>query len=254
MLTNSSKFVAYEECPKCHIPGRRRTLARYSDGHGYCYYCSAVEGRQYLPKLDELSNSVGKISIPSDCSRTIPTDVSKSDGGIMKGPLRWLSDYQMTRQDIILHDLMWSTAWKMLVFPYYGDDKQLIAWQGRYFNDKSKSKWYSQGKLDDLFHLCSPSERHTCKKIVLVEDIISAIKVGKIEYCMPLFTSHVTPNRMARLKHFAEELVFWYDPDARLKATRDSIMAQTYGYKTRVIVSKHDPKEHTLDEIRSYLV
>ena len=35
-----SHFIGHEPCPKC---GSKDNLARYSDGHGYCYGCEYWE-------------------------------------------------------------------------------------------------------------------------------------------------------------------------------------------------------------------
>ena len=39
-MTDDSTLIAHEPCPKC---GSRDNLARYSDGHGYCFGCSHYE-------------------------------------------------------------------------------------------------------------------------------------------------------------------------------------------------------------------
>ena len=38
--TETSTCVSHEPCPEC---GSRDNLARYSDGHGYCFGCGYYE-------------------------------------------------------------------------------------------------------------------------------------------------------------------------------------------------------------------
>ena len=43
---NETDFVAYEPCPKCQSMGNDTSgdnLARYSDGHGFCFSCKHYE-------------------------------------------------------------------------------------------------------------------------------------------------------------------------------------------------------------------
>ena len=48
--TETSTCIAHEPCPEC---GSRDNLARYSDGHGYCFGCG------YYEKGEGMENTFG---------------------------------------------------------------------------------------------------------------------------------------------------------------------------------------------------
>jgi len=238
-LTNDSSFVEMEECPACHIVGHKKTFARYSDGHAYCFYCSHYERGNFLTVLESPENDSNVVKLPYDAQNELPVKC-----------LIWLHKYEITRQELASHDIMYSKDRNFLIFPYYGDDKQLVAWQGRDFKPDPKSKWYSKGPLEDVFKLCG-ERSSTC---VLVEDIVSAIKVGRYCQAMPLFGTNCRARRLAALKLLGiENLIIWLDPDALSKALTISSEARTYGFETKVLGTGADPKDHTAEKIKELI-
>lgn len=237
--TNNSSFIEMEECPACHIPGSKKTFARYNDGHAYCFYCKHYESGNILTVLERPENDSQEVKLPYDAQKEIPVKC-----------LIWLSQYEITRQELLNHDIMYSKDRDFLIFPYYGDDKQLVAWQARDFKPNPKSKWYSKGPLEDVYKFCG--ERSN--KCVIVEDIVSAIKVGRVRQALPIFGTNCRARRLSSLKLLGiDELAIWLDPDALFKGLSISSEAQTYGFKTRLISSAHDPKEETIETIERVL-
>jgi len=231
-----STFVEFEACPKCHIPGRTKVFGRYNDGHGFCYYCGHYEPPNTV--VLENSNTEKHIHLPFDATESIGAQASL-----------WLRQYDITRQEVVDHDIEWSPYKQMLIFPYYGVDKQLLAWQGRDFSPNPKSKWYSQGDLKSILHLVGEPD----DTLVIVEDIVSAIKVSRQYQVLPIFGSYVNAEYLTRLKNYAKMLVFWFDPDAKLKAFKSSQTARMLGFESKVIISAYDPKLHTDMQIKGYL-
>jgi hypothetical protein len=239
MFTVDSSFDRMEPCPACHISGRKETFAIYSDGHGWCFYCGHHKRSRELPMLQNCN---------TDQTAALPPD---SGYEIAFQALEWLSLYDIERSEILTNKLLWSPKLERLIFPYYSpDDNKLLAWQGRSFRS-DRVKWYGKGHLDELIHLIG--YKPATKRIILVEDIVSAIKVGRVEAAMPIFTSKLKTEKLVELRKKTDSLVVWYDPDAMDNAVEDALKVSNFGFRVKVIKSKHDPKEHNMSEIRGYL-
>lgn len=240
MLSSDSHVIRKEHCPECRKIGADRSgdnLAVYSDGHSYCYRCG------YHSNRTRITNSTTK-SIPS--SIILPADVTTE---LPYEARQWLNKYELTRLDISRNHVMWSEKYSRIVFPYF-NEAELLAWQGRYVGeDKTKTKWFSQGKIHEIVHPLQVNQR----KAILVEDIVSAIKVSKICGAIPIFGSSVSTKQILRLKSIVDEVWFWLDPDMRGKSLKLAHISNTLGLTAHTIFSDKDPKEHTIDFIADTL-
>lgn len=233
-------MINFEECPNCHIQGRRKTLAVYEDGHKYCFFCSLYKpGNKIAALKASLEKEDGIIKLPYDSSKVIPKDIAQ-----------WLGTYDITRMDVLYHNIQWSEQNKFLIFPYYSDTRELLGWQGRDFKPNPKSKWYSQGNLKDIFHVLGNFNE---RKVVLVEDIISCIKLSHFTNCLCLFGSSPPDSVIARIRTFYDYCDVWLDPDAHSKAVKVKYKLEMIGVKSRVILSERDPKETSEEQIKKFL-
>jgi hypothetical protein len=148
---------------------------------------------------------------------------------------------------------MWSDKWSRIIFPYF-DDTGLIAWQGRYVpcgknkvevNGKAPAKWFSQGKIHEIIHPIKVVKREA----ILVEDIVSAIKVSHFHGVIPIFGSSISQQHMLRLKTLVDRVWYWLDPDMRTKSVSMVFKGNLLGLESHVIFSDKDPKEHRSEEI-----
>lgn len=235
MTRSDSHVVRKEACPKCRELGNDRSgdnLAVYSDGHTYCFRCGHGNRRTTIGKAQRVIEST--ITLPEDVTQELPYEA-----------LQYCRTYQLSRIDLHKHHIMWSDKWKRVIFPYF-DDTGLIAWQGRYLGeDKSKAKWFSQGKIHEIIHPINVVNRTA----VLVEDILSAIKVSKTVGCIPIFGSSISSQQWLRLKHVVDRVYLWLDPDMRTKSLTMASMGNLLGINTHVIFSSMDPKDHEYRDI-----
>lgn len=231
-----SRLVKQEQCPKCARLGGDRAndnFALYSDGHGYCYKCN-----YYIPgnKLFSFVNKhIPTIEIKHEVFLPYDSDISY--------PVRaldWMAQYELGRSDMLNNNCLWSESEQRLIFPIYGGEG-LLAWVGRYFGTEGKPKWYVTGNVKDVFHILGKGD-----KIVLVEDIVSSIKLSRFCMVMPVFGSSVGVTRFKRLfKQLKRgtECIIWLDPDMRSQSVKESKLGALCGLKTRTMFSERDPKE-----------
>lgn len=242
MTRNESHVLRFERCPACARLGNDRSgdnLAVYSDGHTYCFRCGHGSGRTKIQiQNEDASGIIGTNSI------VLPHDVSSE---IPYAGLQWLRQYQLTRRDLIANHVMWSEKLSRIIFPYF-DQTGLLAWQGRYIGEEKKAKWFSQGNIHEIIHTLNV--KHTA---VLVEDIISAIKVSQHTGAIPIFGSSISMKQWLQLRRIVNDFVLWLDPDMRQKSIKMAEMGRLLGANVVCIFSEKDPKEHTHEEIDKLL-
>ena len=92
--------------------------------------------------------------------------------------------------------------------------------------------------------------KHMNTDIIIVEDLVSAIKVSRYYRCLPLFGSGCSRTKLTRLRRYSDHLRFWLDRDKFGTAMKMAKIATQLGFKTDVIRTEKDPKEHINSEIR----
>ena len=92
--------------------------------------------------------------------------------------------------------------------------------------------------------------------IVIVEDIISAMKIARLreEYCAcPLLGSSLSYDMENQLVEKFSNSAVWLDRDKAKNALRISRKLKQRGLDSRVIVTEDDPKEYSKEVIRKFL-
>lgn len=246
-----STAVNHEQCPQCVKDGHDNSgdnLARYPDGGAYCFRCgyfqSGTKSKNYADFSGgtdrKQSQDRGTCGIPADSSETLPPIA-----------LDWLRKYSLTPIDISKNTILWSEKEQRIVFPYFIGE-EFIGWQGRDLTNQKKSKWFGKGNFKDAYYIRG-NPHHKC--IVLVEDIISAIRLGnQPNVCaMPLFGSIISTKQLLTLKERYAEIKIWLDKDKEMYSRQVSRKAKEFGINCQSIISDLDPKEYTDDNIQSFL-
>ena len=243
-----ARHLKNERCPECAKHGKDKhgdNLGVYDDGSAYCYSCGFSNSNSNILRLHGPTRDTTRIPhqpiLPEDVHSYIPA----------RG-LYWLRQYEITNNEITSNKILWSESKKYLIFPYFDTNQHLLGWQGRYFGPNEKHpKWVSYGNMHDIFHILPHQTQYS--KIVLVEDIVSAIKVSPHSPAMPLFGASVGYKRATRLAHITSEIIIWLDPDKRKDSIKEMKRVSTMGLKCSTIFSDKDPKEHTNEEIEQCL-
>lgn len=254
-----SLFSHYEPCPRCVGNGkdsRGDNLAVYRDGSSHCFSCSYhrhAKGSYQWAKTNTLKENNGtKSLLPFDYTDEIPTHA-----------WRWL--------------LQWGipfSSWKPIVgySPY--DERLVIRVEsegllrfsiGRHTpsddnvwkhdrptgNHVRRRKWYVWGDSHRHAHLLGESK----ETVVLVEDIISAIKVQHAGYsAIPLFGTTIYPCHLYYLLSFPGDVVLWLDKDQEMESRSKAIWLESIvGKLVKVVSTVKDPKGLSFNEINEVL-
>lgn len=221
-------FLRKEACPRCREQGKDNSgdnLVRYTNGSAFCFAC------RYLEKPTNYEPPVAKKppkEVPKDLTLNFP-----------KENLDWLKQY--LSPDEIGDYFRYSPSLRRHVYQHEG------YWEARSVNPTAEPKVLSHGsKPFILFGTGDP--------IVVVEDVVSAIKVSRVATALPLFGSHFPGDWMVRVaKLKPSKIVIWLDKDKTFEC-------REYGAKMRTLVpicysltTQQDPKAQDTDDIRRLL-
>lgn len=229
--------VKTSPCPKCRERGADRAgdnLANYMDGSAHCFSC----GYHIHPpfhhrfiKKEEVSDKE-KAVLPRDFQRQVPAE-----------GIKW----------IIQYGLPWS-YWKTYC-GYSEEENRLIITagdpvlfsQGRALGvDKRKWKFYGDGH-----NHVQTFGREIPKDVILVEDIISAHKVGQHAPCIPLFGTHIHDNVVKELQALKRPVRLWLDADQyQLLPKKINKLQTLLRHPVRYIFTEKDPKECSMEQIK----
>lgn len=236
-----AKFVKLSQCPRCAERGRdrgRNNLANYSDGGCHCFSCGYHRVGNFaaiMRQKVEPVNANEKALLPRDFTRQVPAE-----------GWRWLLQYGLPYS-------YWQTYCgftekeNRLVFTV-GNPTQFSVGRALTVGD---SKWKIYGDKTGYVEVIGGE---LSEKIVLVEDIISAHKVGHVAKAIPLFGTNVFDNVVKKLKDFNLPVVLWLDQDQYgllpKKINRlQSLLTVPVTYRSL----PKDPKEYTIAEIKEIL-
>lgn len=237
--TRPSVANGYQQgkCPKCPSTD---AFTEWGNGSKHCFSCGYHEGE----KWDGLDITRNRMAFEKAKAVHLPSDY---DTYTPNFALKWLQKYDITAKEIRENRIGYSADRSLLVFPVVDRSAALLMWQGRYFGDEPYPKWVTYGTRDDVMHF---PKHHESDTIVLVEDIVSAIKVSRVTNCMPMFGSQLSQTMLLRVSKLFKKARVWGDPDATKKSMKTSFALTELGCPSTIIVTEKDPKEYGTADIR----
>lgn len=88
--------------------------------------------------------------------------------------------------------------------------------------------------------------------IVVVEDIISAIKVNEHCQCAALLGSNISPETFTELLQFGK-VIIWLDYDKYKESQRYAYRGRLFGLDCTALITEKDPKDYSDKEILCHL-
>ncbi len=200
--------------------------------------------KENIQTKESIYNSV---SLPYDFTNEIP----------YKGVI-WLDKYMITEQLALEYNLGYSKTLDRLILPVYNYNKEIIFWQGRNLGivDKQHPKYKNcrvPGKTICMDTGVFNDEYSHVETVVIVEDILSAIRIGKHRRTLALLGSYISDDILATLEDFTY-IKIWLDADKYKTAVKyANRMRQVLNKLVTTIYSVKDPKEYTDATILTYL-
>lgn len=233
-----STFLHHEGCPNC---GSSDNVGVYSDGHKFCFGCRhfwAPNKSSPIIKYHRAANDKN-VDLPRDATRVIPMMCSD-----------WLFKYGITAQETYENNIMYSHIMNRLIFPVFGNNSSdVLFWQGRYFGPESdRPKYLTAGKSEDVLDIKVPKVNSGL--LILVEDKVSMIKVGRVFNTCCLYGSTISERRASRLAQLYSHLTIWLDYDKIQEAYKYQKKHMSFFDEVNVVNTAKDPKCYSVNEIK----
>lgn len=247
-----NRFLYHTSCDRC---GSSDARAVYSAGDSFCFSCrkptsSKVSG-YVASSLRPDAEEETKVVLPSDVTQNYPEHA-----------VAWCNKYDITVQQMLQNNMVYSKWKDQLIFTWYDADNKLLAYQARNLNAVSKAKrYFTCGDVNNLlpiYHCRHPlPDGVNSRRLVLVEDCLSAIKISYTEglgaSAMPLLGSGISRQKLSRLRPFYDVLDVFLDPDMWHKSLGIVKQAQLLGFQARPIQADCDPKELPYSDLKELL-
>jgi DNA primase len=225
----------------------------------YCFRCDEPESHAFVPHGQrsigeiqrhkrELQEAKGKPPhLPLDAVWTIPVTYA------------WFLKFGISLVEATSRGFMWSEFFNRVVVPIYSmNSTSLDAVHMRAVRPDDKPKWLNMGRPSPDAMYWTACDRNYTKSsfIVVVEDLISAIKIDLAGYnAVAILGSDITDVQVQRIIKETASVVVWFDNDAAgRKGAKDAIKQFTMqGIQTLHIESEQDPKAYSREMIQSYI-
>lgn len=225
-----------KQCPKCASIGKdnhQDNLTIYPDKSQYCFSCGYFVPKQNSNFYKKPKNNFYKI--PTDSNTNYPTNYSN-----------YLTKY-LTKDEIKFNLILWSKSYSRLIFPIINHNCYL----GRSLTQQPKWKFYGQKK--NLFYLLGNINSN---QIIITEDIISAIIIGRQNICtIPLFGSFLSTPFLQTLKnqYNKTKFILWLDKDKENTSLQYCYTFKQLNFNISFISTDKDPKEYPNEEIKTII-
>lgn len=195
-------------CPFCGNGNNTPCFALYDNGY-YCFSCGIKKScakENYAFRENIIQKVALKIpNVTCDFSPTV---------------LQWLYKYYVFENLIKKYKIYYVPGDELsnesLLLGVY-DKNELVFWQRRFFPTK---KFTTGGDKNTLFTINNTAR----KTIVLVEDYISAIRVGEHANVLCLWGIHVNYVMSKYLQKIDMNILIWLDPDEAGRAASKELL------------------------------
>ena len=236
----------------CDACGSSDALAEY-DTSTYCFSCHShtflKQGNSMGSQMEDVSLEPNEVKLPKGATREIPPD-----------GMKWLWKYGITEEQIDIYGIKHCQHGSFrgyngrvvnyhnrILLPCY-DMSELKFYQARALREDDEPKYYTAGYKEYMFR----SKQAETNYVILVEDILSAIKVGAVAKTVSLLGTKMNDKQVLTLLHKYDTIIVWLDSDKagrtgskQIKGLLD-LVANSVEIKT-----DGDPKCYTEEEIKA---
>ena len=220
------------QCPRCAARGadrHRDNLAEYAESF-YCFACGYYKQKRDIARVRRrfVENTMQHDSVKlTDVSSILP-DVA----------INWLMKYKLTPDEI--KQFKWHNLGLVLV-----NTDQF--YQIRSFTE-GMPKYLSKGKKPlTIYHSRAIIYEST---IILVEDVISSVKVSAVVDSSPIFGSNIDKDKARELAKTYNTAVTWLDRDKAIHSIKQAGQLREIFKNVYTIITDLDPKCYSTKEIK----
>lgn len=241
------------------IVSRSRTEMR-----GYCFVCGETPR---LPMASSMAEDLASLTASTlqDAEETPLTTMPSTGIEWPKGTTKllpmsarsWLASYSISPELSERLSMRWSMELGRLILPCFDTSGTLVYWQGRAIEKWRKPKYLSRESVQ-ASSVTFDSVRSGIIPLnpdgltVLVEDIVSAVRVGHVYPAQALLGTALTDGKLGALTAAGvREVATWFDSDAAGSKARASSSRRLplVGVRVRHVRTDKDPKNYSNRQI-----
>jgi hypothetical protein len=253
-------------CPRCGDT-RERLYTKKVQG-GYVRFChnancykddSFVRDKQQSPTdIIQQANLLHKTQESFEYENKLlelPWDFSTE---LSRECILWLSKYNITSEEVREFNIGFSKRMNRLILPVYNEDGVLIYYQGRNLGNVSKHnpKYLNVRQIGakNVYFNNYTRAVESPNALFIVEDILSAIKVGRVYKSKALLGSYFPKDFYSTIPLDIEAIYIWLDDDKYLTALAEAKRLKLLTNKfIRVIKTQQDPKCYDAQYIKELI-
>ncbi len=240
------------DSPDCTGDSQSIKIERKMNGNltAYCFRCGkrGFDSKDVVRyhKLKEASTRGRRgYIIPNDCdyrSREWPPKVRSQ-----------VSRYGLEDKDYSNFRIGYSPSLRRLVLPVFDKEGLAFYQTKRMFDDDENKAKYVTYRNRDAAMVINTLNSDT---IVIVEDLISAIKCGKLIASIPLFGNCISDIQLNAIRNYKKFIIFMDDDNRLVKLNQQKICQELNQFgKCRIITGVNkDPKECSLSQLEELLL
>lgn len=253
-----SYFLKHVPCPKC---GSKDNLALYSDGGGFCFGCGYVIRKTISGYVKEDNpDSFLRPSVSWLVCEEVPQFSSRVG--------EWLAQYPGCSVEELIRRRVSTVKGNpdSILFQWFTEQGLPCLQQVRYFPSNPKRKYITYGKPAEVLPIYQAFNRRATdtnddrlqpksvgkqsnRKLVIVEDALSAIKMARSVDAMPCLGSDIPLGKITALSRFYEVVVVWLDGNMFHKAQKIAKRFQLLGLEASAVYTELDPKCYKHEEM-----
>lgn len=251
-----AKFIKHTSCARC---GSSDANALYDDGSSFCFSCHHSIRSTTPPlvlKRNVKEEEEKEIILPPDLNQEFDEDV-----------YNFVNKYDISFAELIKYDYYYSKRQQSLYRRFYTGSKrstdaggtewsashqfQKISADVRRLADQSGKKAVFLGTKPTKEAIIGP--KLSPRRLVLVEDSLSSIKVARVCESLALFGTFISKENILELSKEYPNVHVWLDRDKFKEAHEIAFTFKILGTRAKVIFSTKDPKYYSEKEIEKYI-
>lgn len=236
-----------------HTCGGGRTMIISHDAEGFgchCFRCndgaSMKHGLRPINKLfvsREENKYRERVAMPDDCVRMLECDDTPA--------IVWLCQAGITERMMDEYRIMYSPNMRRVILPVYRGTELVFTQARAVHGEKPK---YLNPIADRQSILFESMPTYGDDRVVLTEDILSAIRVGEHVKTISLMGTSITHAQANQLTRF-KRISIWLDGDEAGVKGAGAVRKMMSGIvPVDTILTTNDPKQYTNREIKEYLL
>jgi hypothetical protein len=226
---------------------KRRLYVRKRDGKllMFCHHCQGKGAKGGAKR-----HIRDRVPVLSHWKLALPPDYT---GSLDPAGRAWLNKYGIGLSEQLKFKIGWSPSRGRVILPIY-QDGELVAYQARRVLPYDTGPKYLTDKRRDVTHPTFLRTDRGGNTLVLTEDILSAIVVGRVVDAAALLGVGLDSSRLYRLldKGYTRFVVVMDDDNAEVRKQQRAMQRLIGQYADVKVVKGHetDPKEWTEQQIQ----